>query len=685
MDEEAEEEAEDYVKGAREPSDLIPHEAGEEFAELLLDLKAKGKLSAKDVCSLCWYASGARVNGPANDMWLHPDSKTGHFQRKLDTVCGFGSHVENGYTLPVPGVGKTDSSDDDQRMTLSLPCLPIHECLQEELDTSPEVLQQCKDRLNGKEWSSHYWEHPVVRSAEPDELVVPVAIYSDGVPFANRDGVHAFYAYNLLTGVRHLIMVLRKSDMCTCPCNKWCSVFPVWDWIRWSIVALSEGKWPSRRHDGSAFVSKEDEWRKSKVGGKLMKAAVVAIKADWLEFVASMGLTRWDHPSCPCFRCVATKDDLVKLGSFSSVSSPFRVKSGFDYEAACEAAERWITIPDRATHRRILDKLEYDFRSGGSHGRSLIEDMHDLGLKKHDRVEPCSSLRNIAEFEKLRTPCRILFWRPKARSVATRRCPMFCPEAGVSVETCMVDAMHTLHLGVYKDTSRSAVWCLILGDAYDTRTGDQGSLVKLGHRALSKRLQAWYKAKKTRLRPGEHVYEIGQLTLAMIGKPTSQCLAIKAAESGTFIEFCRDELLLHVGTVSASHREQAIALLAVLEALVALRDEMRWSPRVLSGAQLQRMTDFASRAFSLREAAGIPFVPKWHLMLHLVHDAHTRGNPKHWTTFLDEDFNGKLKAMASSLHRATWYRRLLQHFRATYSKVRTRTSAAASSSKRPRR
>ena len=649
------------------PEELTPHQAGVEFAELLLHLKAKGKLSAKDVCSLSWYAAGARIHGPANDMWLHPESSTGHFQRKLDSICGFGKHLSGGYTLPVPGVSR-GSEDEEVRETLMLPCLPMHEVLQHELDENPQIEQQCKDSIDGHDWTSNYWRHPVVRAAAAGEVVYPLAIYSDGVPFAKRDGVHAFYAYNLVTGRRHLLMPLRKSDMCICPCQKWCSLYPVWNWLRWSIAALAEGVWPGLRHDNSEFFGKEDEWRMKKKGSKLMKGAVISIKADWMEFASSMGLARWDSKLCPCFRCFGRKDQLRMIGDFSSISSPFRARSGLDYEAACTGAERWVSIPDTATLCRIRDLLEYDFRPHGSHGRALVEDIDDLGLKKHDRLEPCCNLNNIKDFEKLRVPCRVLFWRPKEVEMAKRRCPIFCPELGVTVESCMIDAMHTLHLGVYKDSSRTAIWCLILGDAYSTGAADQGSLVKLGHLQLRRNLAKWYKEKKRRARPGENIYEVGDLTMPMIGKPGEQCLAIKAAESGTFIEFCRDELRFYAARVSEPFKEQAAALLAVLESLVDLRDTMRAAPRVLSLDQLQRLTDAATRAFSFREAAGIKFVPKWHMMLELVHDAGTLGNPQVWTTFLDEDYNGKLKDMASSLHRATWYRRLLEYFRATYSR-----------------
>ena len=88
----------------------------------------------------------------------------------------------------------------------------------------------------------------------------------------------------------------------------------------------------------------------------------------------------------------------------------------------------------------------------------------------------------------------------------------------------------------------------------------------------------------------------------------------------------------------------------------------------LGVANLQRLSDHARRAFTLREDAGVPFAPKWHLCLHLVCRADVAGNPHFCSTFVDEDYNGRLAKLAAVCHRATWCRRVLAGFRQVYSR-----------------
>ena len=67
----------------------------------------------------------------------------------------------------------------------------------------------------------------------------------------------------------------------------------------------------------------------------------------------------------------------------------------------------------------------------------------------------------------------------------------------------------------------------------------------------------------------------------------------------------------------------------------------------------------------LREPAGVPFTPKWHLMLHLACDSLWRGNPQTYGTFMDENLNGFLGKLAAHCHRTSWYKSVLGNFRMT--------------------
>ncbi len=145
----------------------------------------------------------------------------------------------------------------------------------------------------------------------------------------------------------------------------------------------------------------------------------------------------------------------------------------------------------------------------------------------------------------------------------------------------------------------------------------------------------------------------------MIGSSANPCLATKAAETGTLLEFVRDL----VGQHRAQLGPQGAALLRVGDGLVSLRDAMRSAPRRLSAQQAQQLVDAAKQAMAHREAAGIGLSPKWHLMLHIVAKAFEWGNPHYYSTFLDESLNGLLAKMAKACHRLTWHRSVLAAFR----------------------
>ena len=66
-------------------------EAGVEFVEFALEMVELGRMSAKAMCTLCWWASRAGAQGPICKYALNPTAQTGKFQDKIDRVNGFDS------------------------------------------------------------------------------------------------------------------------------------------------------------------------------------------------------------------------------------------------------------------------------------------------------------------------------------------------------------------------------------------------------------------------------------------------------------------------------------------------------------------------------------------------------------------------------------------------------------------
>ena len=63
-----------------------PTQASQELADYLLDLKTRGRLSARDVCVISHLAKRAGVKGATAEFAYKPSAQSGKFQAHLDTI-----------------------------------------------------------------------------------------------------------------------------------------------------------------------------------------------------------------------------------------------------------------------------------------------------------------------------------------------------------------------------------------------------------------------------------------------------------------------------------------------------------------------------------------------------------------------------------------------------------------------
>ena len=236
--------------------------AGAMLFELLVDLKLQGLASAKNVCLIAYWATLAGAVG-VSALAQKPGVQSGQYGRRFDKAVGIDRKLASHYELEVPTYRKFDAC----RSTLKLPCVPGHESLFEEVSMFADDLKtQAKDKFDAFKFPPAFIEHPVRTSAADGELVLPIAIYIDGIAFAKRDSVTGFFFVNLLSGQRHLCCTLRKTASCTCGCRKWCTLWPVFKMLHWSSKALAEGVWPCQRHDLAEFLGESDAVRAASSG-----------------------------------------------------------------------------------------------------------------------------------------------------------------------------------------------------------------------------------------------------------------------------------------------------------------------------------------------------------------------------------------------------------------------------------
>ena len=274
--------------------------AGESLVEHLLSLYANAKLSAKDLCTTCYWCATAGARGDVAKYALAPGQSTGNYQKHLDSVMPLAPGPPDYYHLDAPTYKRRQTG----RTSRKIPFVPFYESLAREWGATPFTQAQVLEGATDKEWGSTCNSSPVVQSAAEGEAVLPIALYLDNVRFTRalgpgrQDSLLAIYVYSLLSGKRVLVGVLRKSEMCRCGCRGWCSVYVTMLYLRWNFDALARGDRPLSQHDGS-------DWPRDSILGAMarialgFKATLVELKGDWADCCHTLGFPPWNskwHP-----------------------------------------------------------------------------------------------------------------------------------------------------------------------------------------------------------------------------------------------------------------------------------------------------------------------------------------------------------------------------------------------------
>ena len=180
--------------------------------DLLVQLKMDGKLPARTVCILSYWAREAGIQGPGASLAMAPTRTGGAFSVHFDKVVGLDGYLNSDfYSVDVP----THNKHDLARSVKPIAVNPAHEALAEEFASMSNVEELMANSLRATDWCENYLQRPLVRESAPG-TIVPLGLYVDGVQYQTRDTTIAFWAINLVTGRRHLLAALRKREACTC-------------------------------------------------------------------------------------------------------------------------------------------------------------------------------------------------------------------------------------------------------------------------------------------------------------------------------------------------------------------------------------------------------------------------------------------------------------------------------------
>ena len=628
-----------------------PPTPASELLSFMISLLYGGVLSCRMFCIILYWVGKCGVREVAR-YGFHPGAASGHYSRHLEPLLGHIEEKRKLYSFDVPGHSKHDL----ERTVHTLWMNPGHERLAEEMENDVSFRNKLRERRDARDLPPAYFDHPVVVEAG-DEPVAPVAIFVDALPYSITDSIIGFWLVNLITKKRYLMTVVRKRLACQCGCRGWCTFYSVWTAIVWCLICLRDKVYPNARHDGSAWLPGDSV--RAQLAGKFMRmrAALVYAKCDWSEAGSTFGFPTWQDLLRPCYVCNAYLANMYRcVGHRVAHLEGWRVNSDNDYEAACRRCEIRVALTD-ATRRLCVARLRFDRRATGSRGLALSSPIPELGLRTDDRLEPSIELPDVCRLPDAplsggRT-INVIFWRPGNEDLTRHRCPIFDQRIGVNPRTCMaVDTLHALYLGIFK------VWCMFvfwegINNCTYANVGTQEENQIVALKVIRRGLLAWYD-RRHQQRPTERLTRVSDLTPKMLGEKADPALKVKGAECWGLVLF-----LCHgLSRLQGRFGPLWAILLEAGQCLVQMVDVWATSGTNIPDEKVERCFVLYNRYMELIAPLEI-YVPKNHLVYHLLFNIPMHGNPKDYATWLDESLNKVLKGCCRNVSQATFEQTVL--------------------------
>eukprot|EP00971_Amphidinium_carterae_P231711 4598507-Amphidinium_carterae.1 len=384
-------------------------EAQQELVNFLTSHYVAGKLTAKQTCCIAWFAHKAGLEDMKH-LALRPDSASGHFARKLKSVVErekkeFG----NTYNVQVPAYVRHSGGRD----IMELPMLCAHEVLYHQVQG-----RDLEQEIGGWETTApaSYWAHPI-KDEESDVPTLAYALFLDGVQYTHNDSLVAITLTNLVHDTKVLLGVVRKRVLCghktNCPCGSWCTMYPIFCFLHWTVSALAAGRFPSQRHSvqllspekcHDGWYAGDGEERIAMAGEPLgFKGLCLQIRGDLMELCSGLGFTQWSANFNQCLLCKQNKREW--FNGLGDRGCPRGVKRDSSYAEEIGASQVVVDPMTEDVWSLILSVLVSDKKLGG---RVLSMALPGQGLMKNDRLEQTPwSLDIWSDI----MPAKAIFWR----------------------------------------------------------------------------------------------------------------------------------------------------------------------------------------------------------------------------------------------------------------------------------
>ena len=516
-----------------------PEEATQQFLEYLLWSKQRGHMSAKQICTVAFWASKAGATG-MQVLAVDPRSSGDNHQKKVDAFVGKtrGPDVGMTYVVCVPAYVPSEGS----RQLWDLHTMPPHEVLStcDVGEREAMVSEFCKAKADNQ-LPPAYWRHPVVAMAGPDEVVLPLSIFMDGVRYGKKGSILGITVRSILPGGRsYLCAALRKRIACVCGCSRWCTLWPVFKMLHWSLRALAKGEWPARNHMDQSWADVGDSKRQELGGTKLpFRGALLQLRCDWSELAHTLGFPSWSSSTQPCLLCSIKKSEMQQSIQKQLPLDPFAwpLKSWEAYCEACSSCEFELVSPSKPVMSYMRKLLHPDHRKDGSQGLALRAPLPNTVLAQGDRVEPMDG--GVWDWQQIfaeDSPTHVCFWRPRKQTMAKHRNPLFDSEIGTDVwNTVAVDCMHTWFLGIFQQYLAALLWAMLAANLSSSTSPTAENRNQENMAKLNRTLQKFYR--DTEHSDPEIKFSKMELKMEVLGKQKSNLLSVKAAETLGLLHF----------------------------------------------------------------------------------------------------------------------------------------------------
>jgi hypothetical protein len=231
--------------------------------------------------------------------------------------------------------------------------------------------------------------------------------------------------------------------------------------LKWSFDCLAQGTWPTKSHSGgwAATGSSEAAAGKQPVRPRLagtplgFHGALLHVKGDWAEFAHTLGFADWNSELFCCLFCKATRANRYDIaGSLTTTWNGLVV--GVNSGGPC-LGQTMLGYEQTSTTTALVHSAEpssLTCRSCNCWKTTVLSPIRgswtlQCSTKSYSFLE--------AEF------CSGESLENRSR----HRNPIFDPNIGITLDSLMVDKLHTLHverrwLGVATPCGRSFLWIL---------------------------------------------------------------------------------------------------------------------------------------------------------------------------------------------------------------------------------